>query len=355
MRARKHLPIDEWPAEDRAAWEAAFVAGDIFDDDGGPGAHLSPGSRRTITTSYRRWLGFLAAKHPEVLCEPPAQRITPTTVRDFIDHLSEEVSGNTVAISITHLSYAARLIAPDADWNWLRAISSRLQARVQPSDRFDRLVPPWRILDHGIELMEAALASGNSICKEREVVYRDGLLLALLALWPIRRRSLAALTVPRHVERRGEGIWLILHPEDTKSGRAESFAVPDVLLPYVVRYLDRIRPALIGAKVTDAFWASRRGQPMCGQQLYQRVRRTTRTAFGRAMGLHDFRRAAHTFLAMEAPEMVGIIPGVLQHASAEVGEQYYNLARSTVASRRHGKHVANLRDSLRGAWRRQQK
>ena len=41
---------------------------------------------------------------------------------------------------------------------------------------------------------------------------------------------------------------------------------------------------------------------MCGQQLYERARRITRAAFGRAMGLHDFRRAAHTFLAMEAPE-----------------------------------------------------
>jgi len=36
--------------------------------------------------------------------------------------------------------------------------------------------------------------------------------------------------------------------------------------------------------------------------------------------------AAATFLAMDAPEKVGLIPGILQHASPEVSEQHYNLA-----------------------------
>ena len=36
------------------------------------------------------------------------------------------------------------------------------------------------------------------------------------------------------------------------------------------------------------------------------------------MCLHDFRRAAATFLAMDAPEKIGLIPGVLQHASPDV-------------------------------------
>ena len=51
------------------------------------------------------------------------------------------------------------------------------------------------------------------------------------------------------------------------------------------------------------------------------------TKFGKAMSLHDFRRAAATFLAMDAPEKIGLIPGVLQHASPDVGEQHYNLSR----------------------------
>lgn len=353
MKSLKHLPIDRWPAADRAALQAAFVVGDIFDDDGGPGAHLSPGSRRSITFAYRRWLGFLSAAHPEVFAEMPGNRISPDLVRDFITYLSAAVSSNTVAITITHLYYAARLIAPGDDWLWLRSVKSRLTAQTRPTDRFDRLVAPWRVLDHGIELMDMAFTLPQSGRHERDIQFRDGLLLALLGVWQIRRRSLTALTVSRHVERIGEHIQLLLYPEDTKSRRAESFLVPEILVPYFARYLDQIRPRLLGPGRTDAFWVSCRGTALCGQQLYSIVHRRTYSAFGRAMALHDFRRAAHTYLAMEAPELIGLIPGVLQHASPDVGDQHYNLARSTMASRRYAVHVSKVRERLRPAWRRQ--
>jgi integrase len=65
------------------------------------------------------------------------------------------------------------------------------------------------------------------------------------------------------------------------------------------------------------------------------------------MSLHDFRRAAATYLAMDAPEKIGLIPGVLQHASPDVSEQHYNLARSMQAGRRFAAHLANARNRLR--------
>jgi integrase/recombinase XerD len=64
------------------------------------------------------------------------------------------------------------------------------------------------------------------------------------------------------------------------------------------------------------------------------------------MGLHDFRRAAATFLAMEAPNKIGLIP-ILQHASPEVSQRHYNLARSVEASRRVGAHLAKVRARLK--------
>jgi len=67
------------------------------------------------------------------------------------------------------------------------------------------------------------------------------------------------------------------------------------------------------------------------------------------MSLHDFRRAAATFIATDAPGKLGLIPGVLQHASHEVSEQHYNLARSVKASRRFAAHLARARARLRPA------
>jgi integrase/recombinase XerD len=214
-------------------------------------------------------------------------------------------------------------------------------------DRFHLLVPPLQTLNFGIELMDAALSLPISGHKQREIQYRDGLLLVLLSLWPLRRRSIAALTVSRHLEFDDGGVNILLHPADTKSRRAESFRVPEQLLPYFMRYLKEIRPILLGHSEHDGFWASYHGRPLLAGRLYDIVRARVTAKFGKVMSLHDFRRAAATFLAMDAPEKIGLIPGVLQHAKPDVSEQHYNLARSMQAGRRFAAHLANVRNRLR--------
>jgi integrase len=297
--------------------------------------------------SYRRWLGFLKANYPDDLSMPPADRITPKRVCAFIDNLSAQIGPSSVSVAADRLYAAARLIAPTADWSWLKSIKARLASWALPQDRFDRLVPPWQTLDFGIELMDAAHTLLGDGHMQREIQYRDGLLLALRSLWPIRRRSLAALTVSRHLEFDDAGTNILLHPADTKSRRAESFRVPEQLLPYVTRYLKEIRPILLGHSEHDGFWASYQGRPLSAGRLYDIVRARTIAKFGKAMSLHDFRRAAATYLAMDAPEKIGLIPGVLQHASPDVSEQHYNLARSMQAGRRFAAYLANARKKLR--------
>ena len=126
-----------------------------------------------------------------------------------------------VAAAIHHLYLGIRIIAPDRDWAWLRALRTRLQAISRPQDRFDRLVPPAITVDLGIEMMDEAGLLPIAR-KQRDIDYRDGLIMALLSLWPLRRRSIAALTVTRHLELGLHKADICLFPEDTKSGRAEA-------------------------------------------------------------------------------------------------------------------------------------
>jgi integrase/recombinase XerD len=347
MRTRKHLPVEEWPAADREAFETAYAPGDMFDETAGPGAHLAEGTRRMIRTSYSRWLGFLKANHPDALSLSPAIRITPERVRAFVNHLSTATRASSVALVAHDLYQAARSIAPPTDWAWLRSLKSRLLSRAQPEDRFARLVPPCHTLDFGIELMDEALKLASTGHKEREIQYRDGLILVLLSLWPIRRRSIAALTVSRHLEFDDLGVNLLLYPSDTKAKRAESFRVPELLLPYLRLYLEEIRPGLLGRCQHDGLWASYQGRPLSEGRLYDIARARITKRFGKAMGLHDFRRAGATFIAMDAPEKIGLIPGVLQHSSPDVSEQHYNLARSMQAGRRFAVHLSEVRNKLR--------
>jgi integrase len=195
--------------------------------------------------------------------------------------------------------------------------------------------------------MDAALMLPNSEGKQRAIQYRDGLFLALLSLWLARRRSIAALTISRHLEVDDGGVNILLYRSDTKPKRAESFRVPEQLLHYMIHYLKQIRPELVGSCAHDGFWASYRRGPLSAGRIYDMVRARVRTKFGKAMSLHDFRRAAATFLAMDAPDKIGLIPGILQHASAEIGEQHYNLARSLKAGQRFAVHLADVKNRLR--------
>jgi len=346
MTAIKGLDPKDWPRADHEAFHRAYLAGNIFDGSVGPGAHLSEGSREFIRKAYRRWLGFLADSHPNDIYLEPADRITPERIKAFVGRLDDEVRPTTVRTAVDGVYRGALIIAPDRDWDWLLGIIRRLKARAQPSDRFDKLVPAWQVLDHGLELMDTAIQRGRLIESRHRVDYRDGLMLALVSLWPIRRRSIAALTVTRHIEFDEAGINFHLSGDDTKMNRPESFRVPELLVPYLEKYLHRIRIGLLTRGDHDGLWPSLRGRPMVAQQIYNVFRRRTSERFGRAMSVHDMRRAASTFLAMEAPEMIGIIPSILQHTSDVSSDRYYNLARSTAASKRYVNTVDELKSEL---------
>ena len=346
MRALKHIPLDQWPEADRQAFELAYKPGDIFDGTTGPGAHLADGTRQKIETSYRRWLGYLKDHDPAALEMAPADRITRERLRCYVEVLRTEVRGTSVSINIDDLHYAARLVAPGRDWGWLRALKSRLAVRVRRQDRFQRLVPPWQLLDLGIELMDSAVSTPDLTQSERDRQYRDGMLIALLSQWPIRRRSIAALTLSRHVLIDPDGMTLLLHPEDTKSKRSEGFRVPVTLLAPLQHYLNDVRPRFRGALSHDGLWASMKGRPLSDSWIYAVFCARVLDRFGKRMSLHDVRRAAATYIAMDAPEKVGMIPGVLQHNSSEVAEHHYNLARSTEASRRYAETIAMFRARL---------
>ena len=131
---------------------------------------------------------------------------------------------------------------------------------------------------------------------------------------------------------------ILLYPEDTKAKRAESFRVPGPLLPYLLHYLKEIRPRLLGRSKHDGLWASYRGRPLIAGRIYDIVRARTFKKFGKAMGLHDFRRAAATYLAMDAPDMVGLIPGMLQHASPMSVNEFTISRDRCEASRRFAAH-----------------
>ena len=124
---RLHLPYGQWPAADRLLWERAMGSDDPFAE--AAGARLAKASQHNYLFAWRRFLGFLAIHEPTALEVAPTERLTIERVRPFVAHLAETNIPRSVASQVDALYQAARVMMPERDWTWLKAIKARLIGR----------------------------------------------------------------------------------------------------------------------------------------------------------------------------------------------------------------------------------
>src|SRR5208283_95561 len=113
---------------------------------------------------------------------------------------------------------------------------------------------------------------------------RNGLMLALLALNPMRPKNFAALEIGTTFKQIEGRWWICLPAKSTKSRRRpEERPVATWLNPYIELYLNEARPVLLtGArKGTNALWISSttRG-PMTAQKIGSLITQTTHETRG---------------------------------------------------------------------------
>jgi len=333
--AKKHLQFAAWPEEDRARWIAAFEPGDIF-DDARSGAHLAAATKVGLRTAYARYLGFLASNDAERLSLPLAGRVDPQSIKTFVEHLRQSCRDTSVASMLHHLRTALGLISPEREWSWLKTIAKRIESRATPLPSRSGEVTSGQLFALGIQLMTAvensAIVAGR-ISKEDALTYRDGLIIALLAAVPLRKRTLAALTVNRHLIKIGADWLLDIPAPDIKTRRAMEFPIPAVLSEPIDHYLNKFRAAITGADRHHGLWPSAKGHPMGGGAIYDAVRRRTMVGLGLSINLHRFRGAAGTLWSILDPANVRGVKDLLGHTDFGTTERHYIGARSRLAGR----------------------
>lgn len=193
---------------------------------------------------------------------------------------------------IKQLYDALRVMAPDHDWSWLKILVWRLHRQVTPKAKKHRMVSATRLLDLGLGLMETADLDRPDPGHHQALQYRDGLLIALLILRPLRRRTLAAITLGETLLRTGDGYALVFGPEHCKNKRPLEFPWPEVILPQLEHYLAAVRPLFPGADEHQGLWASCKGRAMTEGALYKQLGKRTSAAFGEPINLHLFRDIA---------------------------------------------------------------
>ena len=340
------VPLASWPEEDRNLWTAAFRAGDPFEECG-PAAHLAERTRSDMYYRYSCFLGFLKAKYPERLALPAADRLDLGLITHYAAQRRQSCSERTVASDLRKLRAALRLVCPTGDWSWLLAIAKRIEGQAPPKPERYNLVTSDRLYALGMELMDQALVSSaclSRLSKAQALKYRDGLIIALLALIPLRRRTLAALRIGKHLVKTGP-LWALEIPaEDTKTQRALDYPISPKLSERIDVYLSKIRCRIPSANTHDGLWASNQGREMDHGSIYAAVQKRTRAALGFPVYLHRFRHAAATLWGIQDPTNVLGAKDLLGHASFQTTEKHYIMGRSRLAGRALARVVERFKE-----------
>ncbi|MHA3979800.1 hypothetical protein ACW9UR_19160 [Halovulum sp. GXIMD14794] len=199
LATARTLRRPDWPAVDRAMWDALIRDGGVLNPSG-PLAHLRPTSLKRHEEAYGIWLGYLAALGVDLAAKPdPAARATAERVDGFIG-IQSDLAPITLANRIESLAYVLEAAAPEADLAHLSKRSRRLRASAKRALRDateDRPLPTGKAL---IAAARAHLANALALDgspKRRAVAIRDAALLLVLTRHPIRRANLAALEIGR--------------------------------------------------------------------------------------------------------------------------------------------------------------
>jgi integrase len=237
---------------------------------------------------------------------------------------------------------------PERDWTWLKAIKARLHAAAPIKASEGPVITSLQLLNLGERLMEAnKLAPGIPISLREAVHYRDGLMLALIAFVPIRPKNIAALEVGRHVVREGDRWFIIIQREETKTRTPLEFLVPELLEPFLVHYLDIVRPRILGRRTCAALWVSPKGEgPLSRVGINKSFQRLS-IRLGFRMSPHDARDAAATTWAISVPEQIGVARDLLAHADLRTTIRHYNRARGIEASRAYSRLIGGMRGKRR--------
>jgi hypothetical protein len=202
------LPLTDWPHADREAWLTAQASAGVL-DDGGMFSHLSACTLEDLTRRYAYFLSFLSEGEKLNPHGPAAASVTEENIVLYVRYLEPRVSSVTLAQSLYKVSRVAACLAPKQDWRWLKLVARRLDLRAKPRDKRHEVVEIKALFELGVKLMNEAEKAANLAPLRRALLYRDGLIIALLAADPLRRANISALEIGKtlvkdgiHLERR---------------------------------------------------------------------------------------------------------------------------------------------------------
>jgi len=294
---------------------------------------MKPTTRMSLIRPYGYLLDFCRQNG---LFDPNAEagaHVIPKIINAFVRELHHRVGSVTRASYLGKIRRIATILAPRRDLAWLSEIETDLHYEARPRPKHHRIVSSDRLLALGLELIRRGETISHLTDLARARLVRDGLMIALLAVCPIRLRNFAELCIGRQMRRIGENWWIILEADETKSGRPDERPVPEIVTAHIDHWLERWHPLFL--EPGDAFWPSTKGGPLAYTYVGQIITETTLRELGVAVSPHLFRDCAVHTVAIAAGDRMGVASGLLQHTDQRTTEKHYNKGASLGAVRRY--------------------
>jgi integrase len=322
----RSLRIVEWPKSDRFGWEEACRPGQRL-QRGGAASHLARVSQADIANRYGLYLDSLQRNGRLDLTLGVVTLVNFDNVTKFIAELNARVRSVTVWNSVYKLRRAAQLIAPSSDFGWLADIEKDIALVMVPRSKADRLVLAERLVEAGLVLIKEAEMFGTTPMA-RAAGVRNGLVIALLALHPIRIKNFAVLRIGDTFVNIEGRWWLRIPADDTKSNLVDQRQVPEFMTDLVNRYIN-IHHKVIrrGNAEQSALWiSSTTGRQLTVKNLGTLISKLTRETIGVDVSPHLFRTAGVSTAAVYGSKYPHLGSALMGHRDARVTEERYNHA-----------------------------
>jgi len=253
----------------------------------------------------------------------PLSRVTRQRLVIYLRAL--QAAGNadyTIKGRADELCMALKILVPGADVSWIRRPRGpTVRAMLLMKKRVVMVPEPAVLLDWALHIMQEASAKPTRI--QRLCAARDGLLLAILAGCGRRLRSMSLMRVGHEIRRQSDRYRIEFTPDQVKTDKPDRFDLPPSLTQHIDRYLQEVRPELLGRRRSDSFWIGARGGPWTPKAIQSQVLSLSKARFGTAFGPHRPRHSIATFAPYLDPANPGIGAAVLG-ISAEVCQDSYN-------------------------------
>ncbi len=325
--------------------------------------------------AYGRLLGWMASQGIDLDAEAPADRITRARLKAYAAHLASKqraCAPVTVASYLGVLHMTVRAMFPKVDWTWLEIVHQRMHGRAVPvRTKHQHLVPADQLVRLGVDLIAAAGAkldtakvSGTDAQAQVSAArdFRDGLIIALLALRAPREANLLSIEIGRQLLWQGRQPVLQFAAAEMKNHRPLFVSWPTDLVPALNRYVGEVRGILIAANVPQAtqrsrnppgqwLWVAQGGTKLTPGGLTKALKRHTMRRFGIALTVHRFRDCLATTVSGSDPNHLPIASAMLGHGHRQTTERGYVAPSSQQASAQHSQRIAALRQEAKRAKR----